>query len=188
MSRRHWGRTSVAALALLGCVACAPPPRGALYNKFVAPPPAAAAAAPSGASLAQYYTFGAFRVADQLASASNALDDGLVDRQQGLISTAYLTLIAKRSNAAAQSALTEANQLSPPPEIRSQADTFYAAAVALASAVSDTQQALDTPNGADTSTLLTATEHRRAAAQTLETEMTTLESVSWGQQSNIAPR
>ncbi len=187
MSRRHWGRTSVAALALLGCVACAPPPRGALYNKLIAPPPAAAVA-PSGASLAQYYTLGAFRVADQLAAASNSLDDGLVDRQQGLISAAYLTLIAQRSNAAAQSALTEANQLSPPPEIRSQADTFYAAAVALATAVGDTQQALDAPNGGDTSALLTATEHRRTAAQTLESEMSALESVSWGQPtSNVLP-
>jgi hypothetical protein len=187
MSWRRWGHNSVVVLALIGCAACAPPPRGALYSKLIAPPPATAAA-PSGASLAQYYTLGAFRVADQLASASNALDDGLADRQQGLISAAYLTLIAQRSNAAAQSALTEANQLSPPPEIRSQADTFYAAAVALATAVSDTQQALAAPNGGDTATLLTATEHRRDAAQTLETEMTTLESVSWGQQSNLAPR
>lgn len=186
MSRRRWGATSIAVLVLIGCASCAPPPRGALYNKLIAPPPAAAA--PSGASLAQYYTLGAFRVADQLAAASNALDDGLVDRQQGLISAAYLTLIAQRSNTAAQSALTEANQLSPPPEIRSQADTFYAAAVALATAVSDTQQALAAPNGGDTSALLMATEHRRTAAQTLESEMTALESVSWGQPtSNVLP-
>jgi hypothetical protein len=176
----RWGRIAIAALWLGGCVACAAPPHGALYTRFIAPPPATAAS-PGGASLAQYYTLGAFRVADQLAAASNSLDDGLIDRQQGLITADYLTLVAQRSNNAAQSALTEAGQLSPPAEIRSQAATFYAAAVALAGAVSDTQQALAAPAGAATTPLLTATQHRRDAAQTLESVMSALESASWNQ-------
>ncbi|MGI8914470.1 MAG: hypothetical protein ACR2JY_11935 [Chloroflexota bacterium] len=177
MTRRRWSWLTVVAL-LLTSIACAPPPRGALYAKWIAAP-TPTSTAPSGASLAQYYTLGAFRVADQLASASNALDDGLIDRQQGLISADYLTLVAKRSTTAVQSALAEADQLSPPAEIRSQADTFYSAAVALAVAVSDTQQALAAPNNTNTPTLLTATQHRRTAAQTLETVMSALETASW---------
>jgi hypothetical protein len=160
--------------------ACAPPPRGALYAKLVASP-TPSSPTPRGASLAQYYTLGAFRVADRLASASNALDDGLVDRQQGLISADYLTVVAERSDEAAQGALTEAEQLSAPPEIRSEADTFYAAAVALAGAVDDTQKALAAPGGGTTSSLLAATQQRRAAAQTLESVMSELEATSWGQ-------
>lgn len=178
-----WRRGAVlllAALVLAANVSCSPPPRGALYRRFVAVPTSTGAAA-GGASLAQYYTLGAFRVGDQLATASNALDDGLIDRQQGLISAAYLRLIAQRSDQAATSAVAEAEQLSPPPEIRSQADRFYAAAVALATAVDDTQQALTAPAGVTTARLLTATQHRQAAAQSLENVMSALEAVSWRQ-------
>jgi len=175
-------------LALAGSTACSPPPRGALYDRFLAPP-ASTAVVPSGASLAQYYTLGAYRVGDQLAAASNSLDDGLIDRQQGLISAGYLTLVAQRSNEAAQGALTEAQQLAPPPEIRSQADTFFAAAEALAASVSDTQQALSTPGGVAGARLLTATQHRRSAAQTLESVMSALEAASWRHSSaSIAPK
>jgi hypothetical protein len=180
MVRRRGVGFLVAALALVVSVGCSAPPRGALYQRFVAAP-TSTPAGPNGASLAQYYTLGAFRVGDQLAAASNALDDGLIDRQQGLISAAYLRLIAQRSDQAAASAVAEAQQLTPPPEIRSQADTFFAASVALAAAVGDTQQALAAPAGVTSSQLLTATQHRQTAAQALENVMSALEAMSWGQ-------
>lgn len=185
-----WRRAAgllLAVLALSGGVARSPPPRGALYQRFVAGP-TSTPGAPGGASLAQYYTLGAFRVGDRLAAASNALDDGLIDRQQGLISAAYLRLVARRSDQAATSALAEAKQLSPPPEIRRQASSFYAAAVALTAALDDTQQALSAPAGGTNAQLLTATQHRQAAAQTLESVMSALEAVSWRQPAaNRAP-
>jgi hypothetical protein len=179
MSRACWGGLLLAAVIL---AACAPPPRGALYEKLIAPS-TSTATPPAGASLAQYYTLGAFRVADHLASASNALDDGLADRAQGLISADYLLVIAARSAQTAQDAMTEADQLAAPPGIRSQADHFYAAAAALATAVTATKQALAGPTGANSSALATATQQRRAAAQTLETDMSALEGASWSTRS-----
>ena len=188
MRSRRWAFLTGLLLALASCTACSPPPRGALYERFLAPP-ASTAGVPSGASLAQYYTLGAYRVGDQLAAASNSLDDGLLDRQRGLISADYLALVARRSNEAAQGALTEAQQLAPPPEIRSQADTFLAAAAALATSVSDTQQALSAPGGVASARLLTATQHRRTAAQTLVSVMSALEAASWQHSSaSIAPK
>lgn len=173
------GRLVLASLSLLllGVSACAPPPRGALYDRLIAQPTATPAA--TGASLDQYYTLSAFRVADRLAAASNALDNGLTDRQQGRISAAYLALIAQRSVQSAAAALNEADQLSPPPDIRSQADHFYAAAAALATALDTTQRALALPSAPDTAALTQATQERQAAAQTLEAAMNALEAASW---------
>lgn len=174
-------RTRRVGLLLAGVIlaGCAPPPRGALYQRLLASrTPAAAPSA--GASLAQYYTLGAFRVADHLAAASNALDDGMADRAQGLISADYLLIIATRSAQTAQDAMTQADQLSAPPAIQGQADRFYAAAAALATAVTATRQALAASTGAKSSALTTATQQRRAAVQGLETAMSALEGASWG--------
>ncbi len=167
------------AWSMLCATGCALPPRGALYRAVVAPGPQATAV-PSGASVAQYYAVSAFRVADELASASNAVDQGLADRAQGEISDAYLALIAHRSAVTAQHALNDADQLAAPPGMQADADSFFTAAVSLADAVDATQQALDAPGGTNTAQLITATQQRQKAARALEASLNTLLAAGWG--------
>ena len=164
--------------AVLLATGCALPARGALAAKLW-PVPAATPLA-SGASPAQYYTLSAFRVADRLATASNALDDGITDRAEDRIDDAYLVVIAERSSTAAQEALSAAGQLTPPPELHDQANSFTSAVVTFAGAVEATRRALEAPAGSRGTSLLSATRQRKAAAQALDGAMSSLLTAAWG--------
>ena len=178
--RRPVGWASVVALALCLLSACAPPGRGALAARFWPTPTAVPSPAPGGASMAQYYTLSAFRVADRLASASNAMDDGLTDWGDGRISDSYLQLVAQRSTTAAHEAMSDADQLAPPPGLSNQAAAFNAAADALTGALDATQQALSSPLSSRDASLRTATAQRQAAAQQLDGAMSALLAAGWG--------
>ena len=170
----------VLALALgLVVTGCAPPARGTGYARLLAPSPTAVPA-PSGASIAQYYTLSAMRVADRLAAASNALDDGLADRAQGRITDDYLDLIAQRSATSAHAALDDAQGLTPPATLQAQGADFDAAAAALAGAVDATAAALQVPIGTRDATLQRATTQRRTAADALTRSLNLLLTASWG--------
>lgn len=177
---QHLRRAAVATLLLLLLGACAPPPRGALATRFFPTPTPAPAPPAGGASITQYYALSAFRVADRLASASNAIDDGLTDWSAGRISENYLQLVAQRSAASAHAALSDADQLAPPPNLTNQAANFDAAAGALTGALDATQQALAAPAGSRTASLQAATAQRQAAAQQLDGAMSALLAAGWG--------
>ena len=132
-----------------------------------------------GATLAQYFTLAAFRVADRLAAASNSLDQAFSDLAQGLISPAYLRIVAARSASSADAAENEALALQPPASLQIQAGTFLDAVRSLTSSLEDTAQALDRTTTDSNRQLAQDLAERQRAVAEVNAALTSLVDASW---------